>query len=216
MLLRRNWSLSLLAVIALPCAALDWKSGVVTVTTVPFQATQDVVFEFKNSGSKPVTLLDVQTNCDCLEAGADQKIYAPGATGLIKARFTIGDRAGLHERIITLLTDESPDPVRLLVRLEVPDIAAIAPRSVVWQLHDVITEKILELTPTPGLEIAFTEVQATNEAFTASLETVAAGKHYRLHLKPRSTAQPASAAIRISGREKSGHDVIVSAYAIVQ
>lgn len=216
MLFRRSWPVFLLSGFALPCAALDWKSELVTVATFPFQVTQDVVFEFKNNGTKPVAVLAVQTNCDCLTASADQNSYAPGATGLIKARFTIGDRAGLYERTITLVTDESPSPLHLLVRLEVPDIANVAPRSVVWQLNDVAAEKILELTSTPGLEIAFTDAQATNETFTACLETVEAGKHYRLHLKPRSTAQPASAAIRVSGREKSGHDVVVSAYASVQ
>ena len=42
------------------------------------------------------------------------------------------------------------------------------------------------------------------------------GKRYRLHLKPRSTALSASAAIRVTGREKAGHDVIISAYASIQ
>jgi hypothetical protein len=213
---RHSHGILLFAALALPCAALEWKTTTVSLTTAPFQTTQDVVFEFKNSGPKPVALLDVQTNCDCLAASADQKIYAPGAAGTIKARFTVGDRSGPYERIITLVTDESPSPVRLIVRIEVPDIATISPRSVVWPANDAAAEKTVELNTAPGLEIVFSEAQATNEAFSASLETVEAGRHYRLHLKPRSTAQPSSAAIRVFGRDKSGHNVIVSAYASVQ
>jgi len=211
-----GWSLPLVALLALPAPALEWKSEIVSVTTAPFQPTQDVVFEFKNTRSKPVAVLDVQTNCDCLAADADRLVYAPGATGTIKARFTVGDRAGRYERIISLVTDESPTPVRLVVRIDVPEIAAATPRSVVWLANEATDEKTVELTTAAGLEITFTEALPTNDAFTASLETVAAGTHYRLHLKPRTTAQPASAAIRVSGREKSGHAVIVSAYASVE
>ena len=123
---------------------------------------------------------------------------------------------GLYERVVTLVTDESAEPVHLLVKFEVPDLATVAPRSVDWQPNDTAGEKIIELNVATGLEITFAEAQPTNDAFTARLEAVAAGSHYRLHLKPRSTAQPASAAIRIFGREKSGHDVVVSAYATVQ
>ena len=206
----------LLVLVPLPGLALEWKSLTVSVTTVPLQTTQDVVFEFKNTGTRSVTLLDVQTNCDCLAASADRQIYAPGTGGVIKARFTIGDRVGLYERVITVLTDESADPVRLLVKFEVPDLVTLTPRSVVWQSGEAASDKTVELTTSAGLEIAFAEAQPTNGDFTSTLETVTAGRHYRLHLKPRSTAQPASAAIRVSGREKSGHAVVVSAYANVQ
>jgi len=202
---------------SLPGAALEWKTETLTVATAPFQKTQDVVFEFRNAGPKPVAILDLQTNCDCLDAAADQTTaYAPGASGTIKARFTIGDRSGRYERLITVVTDEAPAPVRLVVRIEVPEIADLTPRSVSWKLHEAAGEKTLELTAAPGLAIGFAEAQPTNDAFSVRLETVEPGRRFRLHLTPRGTASPVSAAIRVSGREKNGHDVVVSAYASVQ
>lgn len=213
---RRSFLSCLLAVLPLSVAALEWKSEALTVSTLPFQTTQDVSFEFKNNTARPVTLIDLQTNCDCLAATADQKIYAPGASGTIKARFTIGDRLGLYERSITVVTDEAASPVRLHVRIVVPEITQLIPRSLTWLLNATAEEKSIELVPSPGLEISFTDAQATNAAFSARLETVVAGKHYRLYLKPRSTADPASAAIRLFGREKSGRPVVVSAYANVE
>ncbi len=216
MLARHCRLVALFALLALRGAALEWKAVTVSVSTVPFQATQDVVFEFKNIGVTPVRILDVQTNCDCLAADPDRKTYAPGARGTIKASFTIGDRAGPYERIITVVTDDSPAPARLTVRIEVPEIALLAPRSVAWKVNDPAVEKTVEVTAHAGLEITFAEAVATNGDFTASLETVAAGRHYRLHVTPRGTARPASAAIRVFGRENSGHDVVVSAYANVE
>jgi hypothetical protein len=215
-MIRRFSLLALLAAFASPAFALEWQADKQEFTTKPFQATQEVVFTFKNTATKTVNLLDLQTNCDCLRATADLPAYAPGATGTIKARFTIGDRSGLYERFITVVTDETSSPVRLLVRFEVPEIAALTPRSVSWHLQAEPAEKIVELIPAAGLEIDFREAQATNDAFIVRLETVVAGKHFRLHLQPRSTADSASAAIRIFGREQAGHDVVVSAYASVQ
>lgn len=206
----------LIGVCALTSQALEWKTHTLTVATAPFQKTQDVVFEFTNTGSKPVALVDLQTNCDCLDVSADQQTYAPGAGGILKARFTVGDRSGLYERLILVVTDESPTPVRLLVRIEVPEAATISPGSVSWRLNETTIEKSVDLATAPGLEINFADAQATNEAFGTRLETVEPGRRYRLHLTPRSTAAPASAAIRVFGREKSGRDIVVSAYANVQ
>lgn len=158
-----------------------------------------MVFAFANRGLKPVTILELKTNCDCLAATADQKVYAPGAAG-----------------VITVLTDDGALPVRLLVRIEVPEIVTITPRSIVWQLNGPAEEKSIDLKPVPGLEIALSESQSTNNAFATRLETVEAGRHYRLHLLPRSTAQLASAAIRIFGRAKSGQNIVLSAYGNVQ
>ena len=197
-------------------ATFEWKADTLTIATVPFQKTHDVVFEFKNNNPKPVTLVDLQTNCDCLDVSADQTVYAPGASGTIKARFTVGGRSGRHERLILVVTDEAPEGERLLVRIEVPETAEFTPRSVGWKLNEAADEKHLDLAPAPGLEIDFAGAQATNDVFGTRLETLETGRRYRLHLKPRSTALPASAVIRVSGREKTGHDVVVSAYAIIQ
>lgn len=206
----------LLAGAVLPCAALEWKAQTLNFTTAPFQSTQEATFEFTNPGPKSVTILEVESNCDCLEAAADRRVYPPGATGVIKTSFTVGDRLGLYERRIKVLTDESPEPVRLLVRIEVPELVTLSPRSVAWKLHDPAEEKIVDLEVIPDVKINFTRVLPTSGDFSARLETVEAGRRYRVHLKPPATAQPANAAFRILGQAASGQDVVVSAYGNVR
>lgn len=205
-----------LCLLANPGAALEWKTQTISITTAPFQATQEVIFEFQNRGRKPVAVVDLQTDCHCLQAAADAPVYAPGATGTIKASFSVGDRYGLYERTITVVTDESAQPVNLLARFEVPELVTITPRSVAWKLHESAGEKSIELQAAAGLEITIREVQVTDPGFTTRLETIEAGRRYRLLLKPASTAQPANTAVRLFGREKSGHDVLFSAYGNVQ
>jgi hypothetical protein len=54
------------------------------------------------------------------------------------------------------------------------------------------------------------------DVFTVRLEEVVAGKHYRLHVKPRDTSQPISDALRIRGATTDGRPLILSAYAYVK
>ena len=215
---RPNLALVLLALAlpATPGRALDWQTTEQSVATQPFQATLDTVFAFKNNRSQPVTIREIETSCGCLEAFADARVYPPGASGQIRARFTVGDRVGHYARTITVLTDEPGDAVRLSLQIDVPLLADVTPRSVTWQVGEAAGEKIVELTAAPGLTVDFTEAQPTNDSFNARLETVEAGRHFRLHVTPRHTREPVSAAIRLFGREKSGHEVVVSAYASVQ
>lgn len=214
--LRRFLLPGLLVGLAGPGAALEWKTQTLAFTAAPFQTTQEAIFEFTNTSAKPVRISEVESNCDCLDAAADGHIYPPGASGVIKTTFTIGDRLGLYERRIKVLTDESAEPVRLLVRIEVPELVILTPRSVAWKLHEAAAEKTVELEVTPGVQIEFDRVLPTSGNFGARLETIEAGRRYRVLLKPPTTAQPANAAFRIFGKASSGREVVVSAYGNVR
>ncbi|HVT74268.1 MAG TPA: DUF1573 domain-containing protein [Lacunisphaera sp.] len=210
------WAFLVVAAGTIPATALDWDTDTVRVTIAPFQATQEVVFRFRNRGSTAASLTDIQTNCDCLSAAADRTTVSPGESGLITATFTVGDRAGLYERVITVRSDDAREPMRLHVEIEVPETCSVAPRSLQWKLNAGASAQTVTVTAAAGLTIDFTEAVATNPAFVARLETVAAGRTYRVHVQPTDTARPISAAIRIFGRDKSGHAVVASAYATVE
>jgi hypothetical protein len=201
------------ALLAVTGHALTWTTRTITVNTVPFQTTQDATFEFQNTSDRPVTISDLQTTCECLTVATDQKTYAPGARGVLTGKFTVGDRHGLYQRAITVLTDESDTPTRLVLEINVPMLATLTPQTLVWKLAEPPTEKSIDVKPAEGLTIEFTTVEATNDSFTARLETVVAGQHYRLHVKPVRAGEDANAALRLYGRAKSGQDVLVSAYA---
>lgn len=210
------WALLLGAALAMPAAALDWEADSIRVTVAPFQATRDVVFPFRNRGAATVTFTNIETNCDCLAAAADRTTIPPGEAGEIKATFTVGDRAGRYERVITVRSDDAREPKRLHVEIEVPETCSVAPRSLVWKRHDVASVATVAVKAAAGLTLEFTEAVATNAAFTARLETVEAGRSYLVHVQPTDTSNPISAAIRIFGRDRAGHAVVASAYATVE
>lgn len=207
---------TLFACALLPCAALDWKTRTLDFTMAPFQTTQEAVFQFTNRGAKPVRILEVESNCDCLVAEADRQVYAPGVAGVVRANFTIGDRLGLYERRIKVVTDESPEPVRLQVRIEVPELVMINPVSLAWRIKEPAMEKSVDLEVIPGLRISFIRVQTTSADFAARLETVEIGRRYRVFIRPPGTDQPANAAIRIFGQAESKQPVVVSVYGNVR
>ena len=102
------------------------------------------------------------------------------------------------------------------MRIEVPELVQLTPRSVAWKLQEPPTEKTVDLEVIPGVAVNFTQVLPTSGDFSARLETLEPGRRYRVYLKPPATNQPTNAAFRIFGRAASGQDVIVSAYGNVR
>lgn len=201
---------------ALPALALEWPVTHLALKTAPLQKTTETAFAFTNTGDKPVTITSVDSSCDCLEVTPSAKTFAPGASGRIHARFNLGDRSGVLRRTITVATDEGTPPVALTVELNVPEVATLSPRSLEWKLHGPAAEQTVEIAVTPGLELTFSHVQATSEAFDHRLETIEAGRRYRLHLAPKSTSKSANAAFRLHAKTATGEDLILSAYGNVR
>lgn len=197
-------------------AALTWLSTTFEGATQPLQKTLDVAFSFKNTGDRPVTIRHVQTNCDCLVAGADRQIYQPGEAGVVTARFAVGDRVGTYERGIAVATDDGSPAQHLRVRIEVPEPATVSPATREWSIAGGTAEQTVDVTVAPELTINFREVFVSSESFQARFETLEPGRRYRIHVRPVATAEAASAAIRLIGQAQSGDDVVVSAYAYVR
>lgn len=197
-------------------AALHWAATEFAGATKPLQHTLDVAFAFKNTGSKPVAIREVQVNCDCMTATADKQIYQPGEAGMISARFSVGDRVGVYQRSITVVTDDDTPPQRLNVQIDVPELAAVTPRVLNWSTDAAAEEKAVEVAVTDSIQINFSEIFVSADSFRARVETIEPGRRYRMWVKPLSTAEAASAAIRLKGKAGTGEDIVVSAYANVR
>jgi hypothetical protein len=205
-----------LAVTAACASALEWKTTHLELKVAPLQKTAEAWFEFTNTSPKVVKITGVDSSCDCLDATPSATVIAPGATGRINAHFSLADRYGVLRRTILVATDEGTAPTALTAELEVPEAATLAPRSVEWKIGAAVTEQAVDVTIADGIELALHAVHATSDAFTTRLETLAPGRHYRLHVTPRSTTAVANAAFRLYGKTPSGQDVVLSAYGNVR
>jgi hypothetical protein len=201
---------------ALPGQALEWQAHKLILKTVPLQKTAETSFAFTNSSDRTVKIIGIDTSCDCTVATASDQTFAPGASGRITARFTLGDRQGTYERFITVTTDEAKDPVNLTVQLDVPELAILTPRSVEWKLNSPATELAVEIHVADGLELDVDKVLPTSGLFACRMETITPGRHFRLYLTPNNTRETSNAAFRIYAKAKTGENVVFSAYGNVR
>src|SRR5688572_17383265 len=86
-------------------AALAWKTTIRQMSATAGDKEVVVEFGFDNPGAAPVSILKIETSCDCTKASASSPTIAPGGSGQIKAVFTLGDRVGRQEKTIEVTTD---------------------------------------------------------------------------------------------------------------
>ncbi|MEJ1971627.1 MAG: DUF1573 domain-containing protein [Lacunisphaera sp.] len=202
--------------VALPAAALEWKTTQLSIKAAPLQRTAKATFDFTNTDAKTVTITGVDTSCDCLEARPSAKTFAPGAHGTIDAHFSFGGSYGTLHRMIIVSTDDGQSPAALSVELQIPEIAQLTPRSVDWKLGGSGGEQTVEIEAVAGVALTIHDVQPTSDAFNHRLEVVKAGRSYRLHLSPKDPAKLANAAFRLFAKAGDGEELIFSAYANVR
>lgn len=161
--------------------------------------TVTAVFAFQNTGDKPVSIKEVHSNCQCLSANTDKKVYAPGEKGKVQGVFKVGSLEGYAEKFLTV---ESDDPKakfqRLTVGLEVPTVVEISPDLTQWEVGDkpepkTVTIRFIEGTPTN----ITTVVNSRPSSFTHKVETVKEGEEYRVIITPKHTDSPMLGVLRI-------------------
>ncbi len=155
-------------------------------------------FTFQNIGQKPVTILSVQSSCDCTVGKLDKKTFAPGEKGALHVHFTVRGQPGEQEKNIVVKTDAASDALHWLTfRVIVPPLATLAPDRPVWTVGQSAAEKTVTITFAPGTNVTITDVKASSNLFEVILREVKKGAAYQLRVKPRSTANAASASVRL-------------------
>ena len=71
-------------------------------------------FEFKNTGDKPLVIIDAVASCGCTKPSFPAKPIKPGKKGKIEVTFSPVGRAGTFRKTIKVKTN-SPDKVSSLI-----------------------------------------------------------------------------------------------------
>lgn len=206
---------ALLCLVIVPCRAeLAWEKTSAIAVPKLGEAKIEISYRFKNSGSQPVKVSKVETSCGCTTATADRQTYGPGEAGEIRATFTVGTQTGTQQKTISVYTDATAEPVRLALQVNIPFVAQILPRGVMWNRGDAPTPR--EIAISPGTEGAITvgAPQSGSPALKAELRQD--GAKYILVLTPTGTSLPLQIPIRLSVKTASGQSVEETVYASVQ
>jgi len=82
--------------------SIQWLDSSKSMGTVTEGGTLKINYRFKNSGSKPLVIENVQPGCGCTVADYPKEPIAPGQEGEITAEFDTKGRVGVQKKNITV------------------------------------------------------------------------------------------------------------------
>ena len=151
-------------------------------------------FKYQNKGDKPVAIKSVTTSCGCTAASAKPSAD-PGEKGEVTATFKIGDRTGVQQKAINVVTDDPAHPTTaLMLKVTIPTLLELQPTFVYWQSGEEPKPKTIVAKAGVGIAIKSLEVVSSHPDFTAKVEP---GKTKDEFFEPRQTTQAAVATLTI-------------------
>ena len=203
---------------AVVSAALTWDAKTIEVTPKPGDAEAVGLFRFKNAGTTAVKIRDVRSSCDCTTAELGKRDYAPGEEGTIRAIFTIGDRMGLQEKGVTVITDDPTNPmINLTLKVSIPELLSYSSRMLYWKAGGENNVQAITIKPLGGNRISAIEVRdIASQQATVRVEKVEAGTQFRLVVKPVAVDQPRTTLITLVAQFEGGAQHSFTVFALVR
>lgn len=93
---------------------IEWTSKSRELGTIEEGQKVEVIYEFKNTGKKPLVIKSVQASCGCTVPERPDAPIMPGKTGVIKAVFDSQGRPGNNHKSISVMANTDPSPSHVL------------------------------------------------------------------------------------------------------
>jgi hypothetical protein len=194
-------------------SVLKWDAERIELGTLKTQGPIPLRFSCRNSGTKPVRILEIKTGCACMKAGSTEQIIAPGARWELALSFDSTGRFGPQEHFIQIKTDE-PLLHILSFTADILEEVSLSPQLLFWKRGARPEPKsaklrILDLPPEGKPALASIE-----GPFSATLVADNTPGTWILAVKPLDTAKAVKVAIKLSlvlngkTREKTLYAVI--------
>ncbi len=196
-------------------AELTWANRVAELKADARTTTLEAKFHFTNTGRQSVDVRQIESSCGCTTAELTQRHYAPGESGDIVARYTVGDHVGLQTKTIAVFTSDRENPTTLTLSVRIPEVLHIAPPYVVWKHAENRASKTITLEQVQDVPIEDITVQSSNAGIGVELQTLVKGRKYRLDVFPAQTAETTFATLTIRCRYGE-EEKTYKAYATVQ
>lgn len=183
-------------------AGLDFPTALKEIEAPADAKKVTVDFEFSNRTGKTVKIVKYDAGCSCMAVSVkDGKLdYAPGESGLLRADFEMGNFSGTVDKAIALWLDDDPmekPSVTLTVRVHIPVLVSIEPKTVKWETTGDATPQSIRITMNHSEPIHVKGVTLTSKAFETELKTIEEGKSYELVVTPMEISTPGLAIMRI-------------------
>lgn len=192
-------SLCLLIAFAGPAhAALSWETTAADLHPALTDKTAIAHFKYKNTGDKAVKITSVHPSCGCTTAALAKDVVAPNESGEIVATFNIGDRWGVQNKTISVMTDEDQgQPTVLKLTATIPRLLEIAPAFIYWSANDVIKPKTVTVKIGGDFPVTKLNVTSTDKSLATEVVPDLKAKEFRIIVKPQEAGRPISATLKI-------------------
>jgi hypothetical protein len=158
-------------------AALKFDQTVIEDVVMPGDKSYPFEFSFKNTGDSIVEISEVKTSCGCTTVKLEKMVYAPGESGAITGNFSVGDRQGLQQKSISVLTKGLGQPdIRLSLKLEIPQLATMRPGLLLWRVGGELVAKTLKISPNVDMGVEIVSVESDSESFILELKKKSVGR----------------------------------------
>ena len=180
-------------------AQLTWNSRFLEFLPSVTNTQVEARFPFKNTGPQTVTISNVISSCtDCTTMELAKKAYAPGESGEVVAVFRFGERVGVHEKTLTVQSDDPKEPkAELKFKVNIPEILKATPGFVFWLRDGEKIPKVIKLQVVYKEPVHIEWVRSGHPRLLAQLETIRDGWEYALKITPTDTNRPIQGQVRV-------------------
>ena len=170
----------------------------IEVKPKPADEVVKTTFKFRNKGTKPVKIFDLESSCSCLSAELDKAVYQPGEEGTGTAEFKVSTFVGRHEKLITALTDDPQQKEWVITFiLDIPAVVDIEPKTIQWWVGEEPVEKTTTVKMNADKPMTIKNITATRDNVEFSWKEVTPGREYLVTVKPKSTNEVTLGALKI-------------------
>jgi hypothetical protein len=103
-------------------ARMEFDAMTIDLGTIKEDAVLERYFEFTNTGSSSLEILECRGSCGCIQPKAESTMVAAGERGRIYVKYIARNKVGPQKPVVTLTTNGSPSVIRLFIETWVEQI----------------------------------------------------------------------------------------------
>jgi len=183
-------------------ARLSWLAPEQKISVHPSQISAEAVFCYTNSGSAPVTIVQVKSSCGCMVPRVQEPTVAPGSGGKLTVEVDLQGRSGYFRKEVLVSTDDGAE-IPLFIEADIPQLYEIAPIMMRWVdgSSGIKTARLRNLNEQP---VRLLSVSSSHPDLPAELTVIREGYEYEVAVTRRPEARDARAVIRIETEPPPG------------
>jgi hypothetical protein len=174
----------------------------------------EFVFKYRNGSGEPVAVDHIEEGCGCFKGEVSFEGVGVNEEGQVRGTFLTKGLYGTVTKSMWVVFSNK-ERHELVAEVTIPEVLVVEPSNLVWQRGSEAEERVVDVRVEAGPALDLTGVLSSLPQFSVRSETVVAGKHYVLHVRPMTTEAELSAVLQVRTSSKDPRDAIRAVFASV-